>query len=44
MFNTKMRRFVFNASVKPHFGYACALWYPYLSKNLKKKQNSTFTK
>ena len=38
-----LRRLLCNALIQPHFNYACSVWYPNLSKKLK-KQNSNFAK
>ena len=32
-----LRRLLCNALIQLHFGYACSVWYPNLSKNLKNK-------
>ena len=32
-----LRRLLSNASIQPHFDYACLAWYPNLSKELKNR-------
>ena len=34
-----LRRLLYNALIQPHFYYACCVWYPSLTKKLKKTES-----
>ena len=35
-----LKRLLCSAIIKPHFGYACPAWYPYLNKEFKGKMQT----
>ena len=36
-----LRRLLFNALIRPHYDYACSVWYPNLTKKIKHRIKTT---